>query len=134
METLYDKVKLVLEKHHQKHLLMYYDKLDEEGKEKLLNQILDIDFNLMEDLYNNIGKLEESDKKIEPIEYLYKYGIDTNDFEKYKNLGENELREGKLAVITMAGGQGTRLRTQWAKRNIYFKCETRSKIPISNFM
>lgn len=121
METLYDKVKLVLEKHHQEHLLMYYDKLDVQGKEKLLNQISDVDFALMEDLYNNIGKHEESDKKIEPIEYLYKYGIDTNDFEKYKNVGEKELKEGKLAVITMAGGQGTRLRAQRTKRNFYFR-------------
>lgn len=111
METLYDKIKLVLEKYHQEHLLMYFDKLDIQGKEKLLNQISNVDFDLMENLYNNIGKFEESNKRIEPIEYLYKYGIDTNDYEKYKKIGEKELRDGKLAVITMAGGQGTRLRT-----------------------
>ena len=35
---------------------------------------------------------------------------------EYKNLGEEVLKNNKYAVVTMAGGQGTRLRTQWTKR------------------
>lgn len=110
MNTLYEKVKLVLQEHHQEHLLMYYDKMNQEQKEELLNQISNVDFDLMENLYKGIGKHEETSKKIEPIEYLFKYDINEKEYEKYIGIGENELRNGKLAAITMAGGQGTRLR------------------------
>ena len=111
MENLYNIAKEKTIKYGQDHLLQYYDRLDEVKKEELLNEIVNIDYEMMNALYSNIGKKEESSKKIEPIEYIYKYDISENDFENYKKLGEEDLKEGKLAVLTMAGGQGTRLRT-----------------------
>lgn len=47
----YDEVKEILKKNNQEQLLVCYDKLNAEGKEKLLDQILNVDFELIKDLY-----------------------------------------------------------------------------------
>ena len=46
----YDEVKEILKKNNQEQLLVCYDKLNAEGKEKLLDQILNVDFELIKDL------------------------------------------------------------------------------------
>ena len=112
MENKYNEAKEKLEKYNQNQLLSHYEELSSEKKQYLLNQIIRIDFNQIDKLYKqikteiNIGK-----EKIEPISYIEKEKISKEEKEKYFNLGEEEIREGKLAVVTMAGGQGTRLRT-----------------------
>ncbi len=105
-----EEIKRTLKKHNQEHLLNFYENLNEEKKEMLLNQIENIDFDLMDDLYKETKKQNflKKDDKIEPIEYLDKYKL--NDMYKYyENIGKKAIEEGKLAVVTMAGGQGTRL-------------------------
>ena len=110
MEEKLEKVKTILEKNGQTHLLSAFDKLDDNKKEILLNQILGIDFDLMENLYENTKKeIELGDVKIEPISYKDKYKMPKDELEKYKEIGEEEIKNGKLAAVTMAGGQGTRL-------------------------
>jgi UDP-N-acetylglucosamine pyrophosphorylase len=46
--------------------------------------------------------------KIEPIEYMDKYKLN-DKYKYYEQIGEKEIKQGKLAAVTMAGGQGTRL-------------------------
>ena len=48
---------------------------------------------------------------IEPIDYIEKEKIAKDKKEEYLKKGIEEIKKGKLAVVTMAGGQGTRLRT-----------------------
>ena len=45
MEDKYNLAREILRKYNQEHLLMFYDELNDNQKEKLLNQILSIDFN-----------------------------------------------------------------------------------------
>ena len=81
-----------------------------EGKEKLLDQILNVDFELIKDLYEKTKKgVEMGDDIIEPIEYVDKSKLSKEEYENYEKLGDKIIKEGKLAVLTMAGGQGTRL-------------------------
>ena len=56
-----------------------------------------------------IHEIQFGDAKIEPIDYLEKEKINSTDFEKYNEIGTDIIKQGKLAVVTMAGGQGTRL-------------------------
>ena len=110
MEEKLKKVKELLKKYNQEHLLGAYEEFDDIQKEFLLDQILDIDFEQMEKLYQKTQKpIEMGDVKVEPISYKDKYKMPTEEFEKYKNIGEEEIKNGKLAAVTMAGGQGTRL-------------------------
>lgn len=63
----------------------------------------------MNSLYQSTKKgTKHSEDEITPIDYLDKYKL--NDKYKYfENIGKKAIREGKLAAVTMAGGQGTRL-------------------------
>lgn len=106
------KIQETLQKYGQEQLLANYDKLDEQKKKTLLEEIKTIDFAQMEELYKNVGKtMESEDVKIDPIPYIDKAKIEDKERNIYFEKGANEIRNGKLAIVTMAGGQGTRLRT-----------------------
>ena len=112
MEEKIKNVKEILQKYEQEHLLSNFDKLNEEKKDELLKQILQIDFEQMKKLYEGVGKtVEDINVKIEPISYVEKETIEENKKQEYFEKGANVLKANKLAVVTMAGGQGTRLRT-----------------------
>ena len=110
MNSKYSEAKKIVEKYGQQHLLNFYDKLTEVKKEKLLDQILSIDFEQVKKLYDNIqNHTEKKDNIIEPIEYLDKSKIDIKEKNYLDDIGKEIIKEGKLAAVTMAGGQGTRL-------------------------
>ena len=110
MEEKLKKVKEIIKKYNQEHLLVMYDKLGDEKKELLLDQILGIDFKLAEELYKStLEKTDISNSKIEPIEYMDKYKMESNIRSKYEEIGIKSIKSGELAAVTMAGGQGTRL-------------------------
>ena len=98
-----DEAEAILKKHGQMHLLNHFDSLDEQKQKKLLSQIENIDFDLIESLYKKAGKKIDTS-----IGYLDKQKL-YDDYKKYENIGAKLIREGKLAAVTMAGGQGTRL-------------------------
>ena len=60
-----DEIKVKLEKYGQEHLLLSYDRLDEEGKEKLLRQIENINFDECNELY----ALTKETKKFDNTNY-----------------------------------------------------------------
>ena len=53
--------------------------------------------------------VEFKDTKIEPIPAVDSSCLSDEDKEKYTKLGIEIIKNGKHAVVTMAGGQGTRL-------------------------
>ena len=110
LENKYNEAKKILEQYNQTHLLSQYEKLDNEKKEDLLNQIFNIDFNQINNLYNQTKEeIKIGQEKIEPIKYIEKDLLKKEEKEYYEKIGAQEIKEGKLAVVTMAGGQGTRL-------------------------
>ena len=109
MDKKAEEAKAILKKYGQEHLLNHYDKLDEKHKRELLDQINNINFELINSLYKNTKKeLKKQEDEITPIEYLDKYKL-YDDYKYYENIGKKAIKEGKLAAVTMAGGQGTRL-------------------------
>ena len=109
MDIRLGEVKSILKKYGQEHLLNHYDGLSEEKKKELLEQINDIDFELVNDLYNSTKQTKtKNDDKIEAIDYLDKFKLN-DEYKYYENIGKKAIKEGKLAAVTMAGGQGTRL-------------------------
>ncbi len=109
MDTRINDIQGVLKKYGQEHLLNHYATLDEEHKKELLDQIENIDFELIKRLYEDTKKeIKSGQDDITPIEYLDKYKL-YDDYKYYENIGKKAIKQGKLAAVTMAGGQGTRL-------------------------
>ena len=102
----------ILKANNQEHLLNYLEMADETKKNELIKEIEGIDFDLLNELY----KISKRDKEkaigsqlIEHVKFVDKYKMNEEDFNKYKEVGENIIKNGEYAVVTMAGGQGTRL-------------------------
>ena len=109
MDNTLEEAKAILKKYNQEHLLNGYEKLDERKQKELLQQIQNIDFELMNSLYlTTKQEQKQSSDEITPMEYMDKYKL-YDDYKYYDNIGKKAIREGKLAAVTMAGGQGTRL-------------------------
>ena len=105
-----EEVKEKLKKYGQEHLLLSYDRLDDAGKEKLLKQIEHIDFEQCKELFElTKNKKEFTDIKLEPLKVTDASKITDEEIKRISFKGEKLIKEGKLAVVMMAGGQGTRL-------------------------
>ena len=106
MEDKITEAKQILERHNQKHIIRYFKKLSKEQKQALAEQILRIDFEELEELYNLTKKEIEIDiSELEPIESLNPALLQKEVLEEYIQIGEEIVKNGKLAVVTLAGGQ-----------------------------
>lgn len=100
----------ILEKYNQEQLERFYKDLNKTEQSKLQKEIESIDFEQINSLYINSKKDEIIElKEIKPIKYYIKKKLSKSIIEEYSNLAKEILRKNKLCVITMAGGQGSRL-------------------------
>lgn len=124
-----DEIKKKLKKYGQEHLLLFYNRMDETQKEHLLEQIENIDFDLMNELYESTKKpLDLGNVTIEPIEHTDKSRLTVAERQVYEEKGVEAIREHKFAVVTMAGGQGTRLGHSGPKGTYIFDIENNKSI------
>ncbi|MBE7065767.1 MAG: UDPGP type 1 family protein [Ruminococcaceae bacterium] len=111
MEKNYEKAYALTKKYGQEHLLSFYDELNDDVKAALLEQILNIDFELSCELYKNAGQASDISEggKVEPIGYKDKALLGEDVLKVYAEKGNALMSDGRFAAVTMAGGQGTRL-------------------------
>lgn len=100
----------ILLKNNQKHILNFIEKANEKQKESLIEQIYKIDFEQLNNLYQVSKKTNlNSELKIEHAKFVSKEKLSTDEYNKLKSIADNIIKNGEYAVVTMAGGQGTRL-------------------------
>ncbi len=100
----------LLKEYNQQHIINLLKKLEGSQKEELIQQINKIDFHQIMELYENTKKeIEIKENKIEEIHYLDKEKLNKAEMDIFNELGEKTIVSGHYAVVTMAGGQGTRL-------------------------
>ncbi len=100
----------ILKEYGQEHIIKFLENLNPQEKEELENQILKIDFHQLTELYENAKKpVEIKENKIEKIDYIDKQKMNIIQKEELADLGGSIVSSGKYAVVTMAGGQGSRL-------------------------
>ena len=102
----------LLKKYNQEHILKYVDMVDEKKKNDLINQIEKINFEELNKLYEISNRDNTKAIKgiiIEHIPFVDKYKLEKERKETLTKIGEDIIKNNKYAVVTMAGGQGTRL-------------------------
>lgn len=99
------KLKETLKLYNQEHLLKYEDSLSQNERDILYNQISDIDWSFLSAL--NKAK-DKSSSVIEPLSALSMEDINAREA-SYRSTGIKAIKEGKLCLLLLAGGQGTRL-------------------------
>ena len=105
----FEKCKNILKEHNQEHLLDFYDLLSDRKKTMLLNQILRIDLKEICELYKNSYIEPEKNDVITPLPYIDRTKLTEEEIDYYYEIGLNSIKNNEFAVITLAGGQGTRL-------------------------
>ena len=102
-----------LESHGQSHVLQHWDELDAEQQAALSKSLSDIDFDQLATLFNkssaDSGWAElAAAAKAPPAKTLDDFA-DTESYAAARQKGLEILRDGNVAMIVVAGGQGSRL-------------------------
>ena len=107
-----EQIEDLLNKYDQNLVLNYYNKASNASKEKIREQLKSINLDSLNNLYriSQVNVKAEIDKStIYSLPYTDKELLTSEEKDRYDSLGEDIIKENKYAVITMAGGQGTRL-------------------------
>ena len=108
-------LKQLLEKHGQQQLIAFWNEISEDERENLASQIQKIDFNRIDELIKEyVLKKPETDIPDDLTPAPFFPLIPDNEglksyYEVAKQTGADIIRQGKVACLTVAGGQGTRL-------------------------
>ncbi|NOZ19491.1 MAG: UDPGP type 1 family protein [Planctomycetes bacterium] len=98
----------------QGHVFRWWDELGDAGRDRLLRQIEEIDFDLLARLVAEHIEAEETPEEGRYLEPAPIIPVPSTPEERAGaqeagERGEQVLREGKVAAMVVAGGQGTRL-------------------------
>ncbi|MEM9280600.1 MAG: UDPGP type 1 family protein [Verrucomicrobiota bacterium] len=105
------------EERGQGHVFQFFESLDSDARDRLLEQAAAIDLDEISELTRTLIQGEDSsDSRITdtlaPADYTPLPDSETGDpvaWQEATELGEAALRTGRVAAFTVAGGQGTRL-------------------------
>jgi len=111
----YESLKKRLEERDQGHIFKYYEEYTEDEKEAFLDQLREIDFDQMENLYKEVCLKKHEDSKEEKIEPLDRESVhtfsklDQETKDKWRLRGAQQLVKGTVGLMILAGGMGSRL-------------------------
>lgn len=91
----------------QEHVLAWWDRLSDDGRQDLLGQLQNLDLKQLARLYDQRDRAVAlpSAEQIEPVPVVREADISPET----RRLGEEALGRGETAMLVVAGGQGSRL-------------------------
>ncbi|KAK9297375.1 hypothetical protein QLX08_008937 [Tetragonisca angustula] len=118
-----ESVRRKLIEYNQEHLLKFWDQLSDREREDLCQDISELDLTdvtlCFDKAVHALTSMQSTlDDKLTPIPKESIASVRTTDKEQlrvYEKLGLQEIADGKVAVLLMAGGQGTRLGVSYPK-------------------
>ncbi len=110
-----EKLEEKLKEYHQEHLLVYYDKLDDKGKEALSAQIEKVDLNIAALIHKDNGLAGKG--IVEPLSGMERKEINARR-DEFEAAGIQAIQEKKVGAVLLAGGQGSRLGCEGPKGKV----------------
>ena len=95
--------------HGQDHLFRYWGARPAEMKERLLADLASLDFTKLDELRSRLREPAKALDFQDPVPAPYVPLGRSESAASVKEMGEDLIRRGKTAVLTVAGGQGSRL-------------------------
>src|SRR6516165_12544805 len=107
MVTVPNDLRERLHQYHQEHVLAWWDQLNDSERQALLDQLRGLDLEQLRGLYaqRDRGYALPAPQRIAPVPVAR---LDPKD-QPTRQRGEEALRRGEVAVLVVAGGQGSRL-------------------------
>ncbi|KAJ8963750.1 hypothetical protein NQ314_005401 [Rhamnusium bicolor] len=113
----------VLSDCQQSHLLKFWDELNEEEQKQFLKQLGSIKFEEVNNLFEkaqaslteDVKKLDSRLRPVPAEKFESEKGVDEKVLEEYRSTGLEAIANNHVAVLLMAGGQGTRLGVDYPK-------------------
>ena len=113
----------LLKPYGQEHLVKFWDDLNGAECEILINEIISMDFIELNATFKRVkAEMNEENKQIDalmapvPSELKGSYSKSSNSqLEEYESEGFRSIANGEVAVVLLAGGQGTRLGVTYPK-------------------
>lgn len=113
LETRAKELKERFEAQGQDHVFKFFDGLSDSEKSGFLEQLEKVPIDNLNSFFLEATKEKKGNIEgdIIPVErsVVVKIGENRSDEERWYELGLEAIKEGKVAVVTLAGGQGTRL-------------------------
>jgi len=109
VDNRYDKLYKNAQAYGQEHLLKFYPSLTEASKRKLLDQIEELNYDALRELFHHTKQPSVSIDGISPIEAYDSEDYSEEERKQLTEIGWDRLRQGKVAALVVAGGQGSRL-------------------------
>jgi len=117
------KLKDELTKHGQEHLLDHWDALTQEQRVELYTELKGLDFyELCDNFKQSVRELENAgqklDDRMQPLDESQCGAVVKSTDEElhhYEALSKAEIKAGRVGILLLAGGQGTRLGTSYPK-------------------
>ncbi|EFA10924.1 UDP-N-acetylhexosamine pyrophosphorylase-like Protein [Tribolium castaneum] len=119
-----DEIRAKLRDQKHEHLLRYWPELNNEEKKHLLEQLKSIDIEKINDLFRRAESsyketqrtyLDDQMKPLDPSHFESEETSTEETLNKYRTFGLEEIAAGRVAVLLLAGGQGTRLGVSYPK-------------------
>ncbi|XP_050311535.1 UDP-N-acetylhexosamine pyrophosphorylase-like protein 1 [Anthonomus grandis grandis] len=119
MEGL-EEMKKLLEECDQSHILKFWNELNEAQQKSFLGRLRTIDFKRALEMWQKAQQDSSAPEKLTtddlaPINVQVERSLPHSTIEQYRNIGLEEISKGSVAVIVLAGGQGTRLGMPYPK-------------------
>jgi len=117
----------ILETYHQEHVLKFYNELSNSEREMLLDQILSMDFEKIFALYeaSKTDDVLKEEETIAPLPIVDASRLSEQERMHFGEVATACISSGSYAIVTMAGGQGSRLGISGPKGT--FEVETTPK-------
>lgn len=118
----FSEIKAHLSENNQQHLLKFWDKLNDEQRKRFLEELTTLRCDHLNETFEKATATSKNteclDDRMTPIpsdQYESEIRCSTERLDQYRRRGLKEIANGTVAVLLLAGGQGTRLGVSYPK-------------------